>query len=109
MFNTSYIFNLYKLYLSYIQKNYNSIFFFLFLLINTLFVVCLTTNYLFFSILITKFPLLFYTICLFYTAYIYLKLKSIIVDYINNEVSQLLLISLIQIIILYSYIILFLL
>lgn len=88
------------------KKYFNQIFFIIFIIINIILLLNIILNFAIFSIFYSNFILLYYIMIVFYLFYIYQKLNSIIVDYINNEVSQLLLINCNQLIILYSFILL---
>ena len=106
MYRLSYLFNLYKLFFTFSNKYFTQIFFIIFIGINIILMLNLILNLGIFSILYLNYSLLFYILISFYLVYIYQKLNSIIIDYINNEISQLLLINCNQLIILYSFIIL---
>ena len=106
MYKLSYLFNLYKLFFNFSNKYFTQIFFMIFISINIMLIINLFLNLSIFSVLYLNYSLLFYILMSFYLLYIYQKLNSIIIDYINNEISQLLLINCNQLIILYSFIIL---
>ena len=105
MYKLSYFFNLYKLFFNFSNKYFTQIFFMIFIVINIILLLNLILNLSLFSILYLNYSLLIYIMMSFYLLYIYQKLNSIIIDYINNEVSQILLINCNQLIILYSFII----
>lgn len=106
MFKISYLFNLYKLIFDFIKKYFNQIFFIIFICINIILLLNILLNLSVFSIFYSNFSLLYYILIILYLVYIYQKLNSIIIDYINNEVSQLLLINCNQLVVLFSFILL---